>query len=197
MGIDPLTHKLLPPPPAAEQPLPPPPPPAAEQPPPPEEQNRTEDLADIPAVDEPISTKDCDDQVKFIEELVDSDFCVDEIPVIEPHEILLSCEDNPSTSTSSSSSSSSMNLLEELQFSPGFDDYCSELMNNMWFDDLGGLDLMMMNCDSDDHHQVQYPIMVADDQIQECWDFWVNVLIKLNIYIPCKFVIPIDFLVIE
>ncbi|KAL0396449.1 UNVERIFIED_CONTAM: Transcription factor [Sesamum calycinum] len=145
MGIDPLTHKPLPPPAAPDQP--PQEPPAAQEPPEAaaEDQNKIEEVIDIPATsDQPKPTsvestinnsesakKNLDDD--NIMELVNinNDFCIDEIPVIEPHEILISCDENsstPSSSSSSSSSSYSSNVLEELQFSPSFDDYYSEIM---------------------------------------------------------------------
>ncbi|KAL0430411.1 UNVERIFIED_CONTAM: Transcription factor [Sesamum radiatum] len=200
MGIDPLTHKPLPPPPAPDQP--PQEPPAAQEPPPAaaEDQNKMEEVIDIPAMsdheaDHPKPTslesainnsesakKNLDDD--NIMELVNinNDFCIDEIPVIEPHEILISCDENsstPSSSSSSSSSSYSSNVLEELQFSPNFDDYYSEIMGgNMWYDDfMSGLDMLINQDDSDLNRDnvtviepplLQYPVMVTDE---ECWKF--------------------------
>ncbi|KAJ8526299.1 hypothetical protein K7X08_028776 [Anisodus acutangulus] len=58
-------------------------------------------------------------------------FCTDEVPLIEPHEILVpnSQESTPSTSSTSSSSS---NILEDLKFLPSFDEWPIE-NNNMEF----------------------------------------------------------------
>ncbi|KAL0423202.1 UNVERIFIED_CONTAM: Transcription factor [Sesamum radiatum] len=196
MGIDPLTHKPLPP--AAAPDQPPQEPPAAQEPPEAaaEDQNKMEEVIDIPATsDQPKPTsgestinnsesakKNLDDD--NIMELVNinNDFCIDEIPVIEPHEILISCDENsstPSSSSSSSSSSYSSNVLEELQFSPSFDDYYSEIMGgNIWYDDfMSGLDVLINQDDSDLNRDnvtviepplLQYPVMVTDE---ECWKF--------------------------
>lgn len=105
-------------------------------------------------------------------ELVNNyDFCVDEIPVIEPHEILLSSS-TPSSS-SSCSSSSSKNVLEEM---PNFDDYYSEIMkDDVWSDDFNGWDLLIDNMNEmsevmntrdnvtvGDPSLLQYPIMLVD-----------------------------------
>ncbi|KAI3462169.1 hypothetical protein Pfo_018832 [Paulownia fortunei] len=184
MGIDPLTHKPLPPP-TTDQPSQEPPLETAA------DQNKMEEVmmispaAEPPSLESTISESDKDDKDKIITscafdsiELVNNDFCIDEIPVIEPHEILLSCDENSSTpsssSTSSSSSYSSTNMLEELQFSPNFDDYYSGIMiNNIWYDDFSGLDLLIDH-DSWDNAtvaeppMVQYPIMVTDE---ESWNF--------------------------
>ncbi|KAL7135449.1 hypothetical protein ABFS83_11G097200 [Erythranthe nasuta] len=172
LGIDPLTHKPLPP---------PPPPPTTDQPPSDQEPEleTTTTTTDQNIVEEPLaknipaevgpttslfeSAKDCT-EVKTAAGstfdpagLVNADFCVDEIPIIEPHEILISCgaaaDDSlltPSCSTTTSSSCSSdspTNFLDELQFSPPplFDDYCGEMMiDNIWFDEyFNGLDLLI------------------------------------------------------
>ncbi|XP_019455773.1 PREDICTED: protein ODORANT1-like isoform X2 [Lupinus angustifolius] len=49
-------------------------------------------------------------------------FCTDEVPIIEPHEILVPCI--PSSSSTSTSSSNSTNFLEELQL-PDFEWSCN------------------------------------------------------------------------
>ncbi|KAL7094372.1 hypothetical protein ACP275_11G099700 [Erythranthe tilingii] len=161
LGIDPLTHK----------PLPPPPPPTTDQPPS-DQEPVLETITDHNIVEEPLakyipaeagpttslfeSAKDCT-EVKTAAGstfdpvgLVNGDFCVDEIPIIEPHEILISCggaDDSlltPScsttTTTSSCSSDSPTNLPAAL-----FDDYCCEMMiDNIWFDEyFNGLDLLI------------------------------------------------------
>ncbi|XP_022769989.1 protein ODORANT1-like [Durio zibethinus] len=84
-------------------------------------------------------------------------FCTDEVPLIEPHEILVPSA--PSTTSSSSSSCDSSKFLEELQF-PDFEwpsDYNTSSCNNsnnisnnlsFWDDYFGGWDLII-NDDSD------------------------------------------------
>ncbi|XVE78632.1 hypothetical protein DITRI_Ditri13aG0161800 [Diplodiscus trichospermus] len=80
-------------------------------------------------------------------------FCTDEVPLIEPHEILVpNCA--PSTSSSSSSSCDSSKLLEELHF-PDFEwpSDCNTSNNNdnnmrLWDDDFSSWDLLI-NDDSD------------------------------------------------
>ncbi|KAK4369785.1 hypothetical protein RND71_009260 [Anisodus tanguticus] len=70
-----------------------------------------------------------------VESVNNNVFCTDEVPLIEPHEILVpnSQESTPSTSSSSfSSSSSSSNILEDLKFLPSFDEWPTE-NNNMEF----------------------------------------------------------------
>ncbi|KAK4480089.1 hypothetical protein RD792_013146 [Penstemon davidsonii] len=178
MGIDPLTHKPLPPPPP-----PPPPPPATDQPPqePPavaENQNKTEvtdqttTLLDQSNNEEKIESPIIDSSIELIK---NNDFCIDEIPVIEPHEILLSYDQNLSTPSSSSSSSSpsSSNVIEEPQFSPSFEDYYNEIMNcNIWDDDFSSTLDFLINDDSEENRGnegaveplVEYPGMVLDDE---------------------------------
>lgn len=175
MGIDPLTHKPLPPPPTTEQP--PPVPPTIQEPP-------EEPVTHQPTSVEPTISESTQNEDKIVDsctfdpvELVNNyDFCVDEIPVIEPHEILLPYDDNSySTPSSSSSSSSSKNVLEEV---PSFDDYYSEMMNDdVWSDDFNGWDLLIDNMNEmsevmnmrdnvtvgADPCLLQYPIMVSDE----------------------------------
>ncbi|KAH6837599.1 myb domain protein 20 [Perilla frutescens var. hirtella] len=181
MGIDPLTHKPLPP-----------PPPATAPPPHEEEANEVvveqEEEEMIKHLELNISdSADKNDGNEIVDgckfgpmDLVNNDFCIDEIPVIEPHEILLSCDElTPSSSSSSSSSTSTYspkNMLEELHFSPSFDDYYSEIMtNSIWSDDLSGFDWAMNNDQRDDNSTsveaslLQYPVMVIDEDYS--WNF--------------------------
>ncbi|XWS47540.1 hypothetical protein CRYUN_Cryun14cG0161100 [Craigia yunnanensis] len=79
-------------------------------------------------------------------------FCTDEVPLIEPHEILVpNCA--PSTSSSSSSSCDSSKFLEELQL-PDFEwpSDCNTSSNNnnlsLWDDDFSSWDLLTSD-DSD------------------------------------------------
>lgn len=79
-------------------------------------------------------------------------FCIDEVPIIEPHEILVQCAPSSSTSTSSSTCSNSSNLFQDLQF-PDFEwpcDYNNSSNNSMglWNDDFSSWDLLI-NDDGD------------------------------------------------
>ncbi|KAL1566788.1 transcription factor MYB20-like [Salvia divinorum] len=155
MGIDPLTHKPLPPP--------------AVEPPQPEEADKVEEVIDSEGSEIVDSSK------SDPTEIVNNDFCIDEIPVMEPHEILLSCDEPTPSSSSSSSSSlySPTKVLEELHFLPSFD---SEIMmDSMWSDDFGGLELLINDGDQRDYATsfepslLQYPVMVMDEDYS--WNF--------------------------
>ncbi|KAK9105926.1 hypothetical protein Scep_022770 [Stephania cephalantha] len=99
-------------------------------------------------------------------------FCTDEVPLIEPHEILVPCAHS---SSSSSSSSTSYGNAEDIQFFPSLD-WSEECYSNMMlcFDDFNGWDLL---CDPDrksiavDPDQMifsQHSKMALD---QESWKF--------------------------
>lgn len=120
MGIDPVTH----------QPLPPPPPPPPE-------------AAAAPDNDDKIDSN----EVPLVE---NSDFCIDEIPVIEPHEILLpSDQSSPTPSTSSSCSSGGASSSDAL-LGRRFEDYCSEMMNsNIWEEEFGDVFDFLADFDGD------------------------------------------------
>lgn len=138
MGIDPNTHRPLPPPPVAE-----------DNPPVHEHSVATQEKSEL-TESSPILTESV--VIPAIEpvDLV-NDFSIDEIPVIEPHEIQLSYDDNLSTPSSSSSSSSNYynhntynggacisNAFGDMPFSPSFDDYCNEIINSsVWDGDFG------------------------------------------------------------
>ncbi|XP_073032413.1 uncharacterized protein [Primulina eburnea] len=140
MGIDPLTHKPLPPPVTGQ-------PPAA-----PSLNTAVEGEHPLAAPDITMQSNtnnvellnDDDDKTKIpfaSIELILEDFCIDEIPVIQPHEIMFSFDETcpPSSSSSSSSSSpSSSNMREEITFSPTLDYYY-----NIWEDDFSGSDLLI------------------------------------------------------
>lgn len=180
MGIDPLTHKPLPPP-------PPPPEPTQEQ----ENQNSSET--------ETVVTIQDDEKQSMSEaeapsmEVINNGFCTDEVPLMEPHEILVSESSVPcsSSSTCTSSNTNINNLLEDLEFLPTFDwlngDACTT--NNMGFwdmhDDFNYLDLLNNDIDIDINNDVltvnpllpppsahhdfnQYSRMVMDE---ESWKF--------------------------
>ncbi|KAE8021958.1 hypothetical protein FH972_007803 [Carpinus fangiana] len=103
-------------------------------------------------------------------------FCTDEVPLVEPSEILVPCAPSSSTSSSSSSSSNSSNLFQDLQF-PDFEWPCDYNGHNnmaLWDDDFSSWDLLI-NDDvvHDDRKQItvdpsliQCPRMVLD---QESW----------------------------
>ncbi|XP_047323295.1 transcription factor MYB20-like [Impatiens glandulifera] len=121
MGIDPLTHEIDPDQlPHQELPTPPPPP--------------EETTTIVPSVDESLPRDDLEakqmDGHVFFEELDTSiltfdssnEFCTDEVPMIQPHEIQM----GPISGSSSSSSSSSSMLEEELGL-PSFELQCDFL----------------------------------------------------------------------
>ncbi|KAB1208087.1 Protein ODORANT1 [Morella rubra] len=99
-------------------------------------------------------------------------FCTDEVPLIEPDEILVPCAPSSSTSSSSSSSSNSSNLFQDLQF-PDLEWPCD--YNNsigLWSDDFSTWNLLIN--DDGDREQIvdpslsQCPRMGLD---QESWAY--------------------------
>lgn len=157
MGIDPLTHKPLPPP-------PPPPEPTQDQ----ENQNSSEMDQNIDtdtSIDTVTVQEDVNQSISeapSMEVLINNGFCTDEVPLIEPHEILVSESSVPcsSSSTSTSSNTNINKLLEDLEFLPTFDwlngDACTT--NNMGFwdlhDDLNIMDLLNNDFDSDRNNDI-------------------------------------------
>ncbi|KAL0449674.1 UNVERIFIED_CONTAM: Transcription factor [Sesamum latifolium] len=187
MGIDPLTHKPLPPP-TTE----PPPEEAAEPKRPVEEvvhpaaettslqESAVTESAEFHIHEDKITSPFDSSELLLVN---NSDFCIDEIPVIEPQEILLSSNESssPSSSFASSSScsysnSSSSNVLEDLQFSPGFEDYCSEIMNSgIWDDDFSSTLELLTDFDSEMNRvnavvlEPSVVKMMTDEE--NCWKF--------------------------
>ncbi|KAJ8551703.1 hypothetical protein K7X08_021718 [Anisodus acutangulus] len=105
--------------------------------------------------------KSCPNNVEStIVEVNNNGFCTDDVPLIEPHEILVpnSQESTPSTSSSSFSSSSSSNILDDLKFLPSFDEWPME--NNMGFDweinDFSSTLDFLLDDDSDMMNNVTY-----------------------------------------
>lgn len=104
-----------------------------------------------------------------IVEVNNNGFCIDEVPLIEPHEILVQ-ESTPSTSSSSFSSSSSSNILEDLKFLSSFDEWplMENNNNNMGFgweinnDFSSTLDFLL----EDDHSD-----MMNNVTFDESWKF--------------------------
>ncbi|XP_075084615.1 transcription factor MYB20 [Nicotiana tabacum] len=85
----------------------------------------------------------------IVHEVNNNGFCTDEVPLIEPHEILVPSKSTPSTSSSSSSSSSS-NIIEDLKFLPSFDDW--PMGNDMgfgWENDFSSTLDFLLNDDND------------------------------------------------
>ncbi|KAL2499007.1 myb domain protein [Abeliophyllum distichum] len=179
MGIDPLTHRPLPAtttqPPDNELPLP--------EAPPSEEADQNKEV-DTPLQSIITEPKDGEKSIAtspFESMEVNNDFCIDEIPVIEPHEILIPCENSstPASSSSSSPPSSSSSggggfssiLIEDLEFPTTFD--YNEIMSSIWEDDfISSLDLYN---NYDIHKNItvepplmQFPLMVSDE---ESWKF--------------------------
>jgi len=128
-----------------------------------------------------------------LNQLVNNGFCTDEVPIIEPNEILMPCAPS-SSSTSSSSSSNSTNILQDLQL-PDFEWCCdysdsSLIINNnnhedkninnsamaLWDDDdfISKLNWLINEDDDSDGNQVfdgsltQFSRMVTDS---ESWAF--------------------------
>ncbi|KAL0350259.1 UNVERIFIED_CONTAM: Transcription factor [Sesamum radiatum] len=189
MGIDPVTHKPLQPP-TTE-----PPPEEAAEPKRPEEEV-VQPAAETTSLQESTMTESAEFHIHEDKitspfdssELLlvnNSDFCIDEIPVIEPQEILLSSNENsspPSSSSSSSSSSSysysnslSSDVLEDLQLWPGFEDYYSEIMNSgIWDDDFSGTLELLNDVDSEMNTVnavVLEPSVVKMITDEESWKF--------------------------
>lgn len=167
MGIDPLTHKPISISTETDQ-----------QPQQEEEQKQQEtSLTDDTSL-QSSSVSEAKEEEKFME--VINGFCTDEVPLIEPSEILVPCAPSSSTTSSSSSSSSnSNNLFQDLQF-PDFEWPCdynnSHNSMGLWDDDFSSWDLLINIADDDDRKQStvvdpslsQCPRMVLD---QECWGY--------------------------
>ncbi|XP_042031261.1 transcription factor MYB20-like [Salvia splendens] len=164
MGIDPTTHQPLPTP-AVDQPLP--------------ESEKTESKSTT-FEQSTISTDDSNNDEKIIESNNDvllvssSDFCIDEIPVIGPHEIMLAPDQSsptPSCSSSCSSNGASWPNAAGLA-AQSFEDYCSEIVNSdIWeqdfkdvFDLLGDFESDLkeedaMNLDSSSWEMIKFNVM--------------------------------------
>ncbi|KAI7745458.1 hypothetical protein M8C21_028561 [Ambrosia artemisiifolia] len=140
MGIDPLTHKPLPPPvlPTDQQSSP-----QTLLPQPVDEAPDTEKtIFTKPMITNQDEHEEYEEKKSTVEESHVVDFCMDEIPLIEPHEILLFTNTNilPPLSSSSSSSSTSSNydisacnqnaVYDQLDQSlPNIDQWCSSAFN--------------------------------------------------------------------
>ncbi|XP_020213552.1 transcription factor MYB20 [Cajanus cajan] len=112
-----------------------------------------------------------------------NEFCTDEVPIIEPNEILVPSAPSTSptttttsSSTTSSSYSNSSNFLEDLLL-PDFDDYNDNNIDNnnssmtLWDDDfIRSLNWLINDDDDGDRNQVfdaplnQYPKVIMDSE---------------------------------
>ncbi|KAL5573847.1 hypothetical protein UlMin_023444 [Ulmus minor] len=129
MGIDPLTHKPLPTVTDQSQPQP-------------QHQNKTETtLFQSSTVSEAAKAEE-NTSITFdpMELMNENAFCTDEVPLMEPHEIVVSCAPSSSTSSSSCSSSNSSNFLEDLQL---LDFGWNESEITLWDHDINGWDLLI------------------------------------------------------
>ncbi|KAB5560887.1 hypothetical protein DKX38_005844 [Salix brachista] len=196
MGIDPLTHRPLP---TIETPPPPPPAPQQEN----QVQNiiqeleqragqqqssSTNDVSELDQNEEPETslqsaiTQDEENNMGRSYETMEvvNDFCIDEVPLIEAHEMLVPGGPSPSTAATSSSSSSSSSLygsnsiLDELLL-PDFEWPINNVEIGSWDDDLSGLDLLFGDVDSGrkqatmfDPFLDQCPGMILD---QDSWTY--------------------------
>ncbi|KAJ4833869.1 hypothetical protein Tsubulata_039779 [Turnera subulata] len=166
MGIDPLTHKPL-----SSSELPSPPPQQQELQIPQETEQQQQNPSCLPNVltepdqnnqletslqsnithDVEVEDKNISSSCTFGTMDIMDGFCVDEVPIIEPHEMLVhpssTCAPSSSASSSSSSSNGSNNILEDLQFS----DF--EWPNNgigLWEEEyLSSWDMLINDADSD------------------------------------------------
>ncbi|CAA2991858.1 ODORANT1 [Olea europaea subsp. europaea] len=175
MGIDPFTHKPLPT--TTTIQLPDNEQAGGPKPTPQQSEVADQDKEEAVVVETPLQStindqaKDGDKSIHaglFDSMEVNNDFCIDEIPLIEPHEILITCENSSSSPSSSSSSSSSStdttvggrflsNLLEDLEFATTFD--YNEIISSIWDDDfVTSLDLYN-NCDDNSNIMVEPPLL--------------------------------------
>ncbi|KAJ9147258.1 hypothetical protein P3X46_029436 [Hevea brasiliensis] len=190
MGIDPLTHKPLP---------------TTETPPPQEQQEvqeqqqaqscSTNAMAELEhkketetsiqsSITEEAKVEEDKSMISTFDtmELMNNGFCIDEVPLIEPHEMLVPCAPSSSSTTTSSPSSSSHgsnnNFLEDFQFSD-FEWPVND--TDLWGDDLSSCWDLLINDADYDRKQVaainhnpppinQCPRMVLD---QDSWTYGI------------------------
>ncbi|OIW14160.1 hypothetical protein TanjilG_21300 [Lupinus angustifolius] len=181
MGIDPITHKPISnandqtqtqPEQQTQQPL-------KEQH---QQQSSTESSTIIDAIEEDKTITPLFDSMEIMNE-----FCIDEVPIIEPNKILVPYAPSTSTSTTSSSSSNSTNFIEdfllqdfELSHKHNENDIINSIDNNnssmaLWDEDfMRSWDLLIKDDDDDSRKQVfdcslsQYQRIVMDS---ESWDY--------------------------
>ncbi|XP_050368651.1 transcription factor MYB20-like [Argentina anserina] len=93
----------------------------------------TDDISEIDQINEEAKSEDKVEFVTMDHDDLLNGFSIDEVPLIEPHEIHLvpNCAPSSSTSSSSSCSNSSSNFLEDLQYLPDFEWLNSDYSNNI------------------------------------------------------------------
>ncbi|CAK9145427.1 unnamed protein product [Ilex paraguariensis] len=153
MGIDPLTHKPLP----IATDDPPQPTPKEQQEPPPSSSIGTSEMDQNKETELQTSMRSTITEAKEDEDKimtspypfdsmeVNSGFCIYEVPLVKPSEIVLPCDLPPSTSSFSSSGASYVGSSEMLEDLPPFDWHCA-YNNNMfgfWEDDFSDLDRLI------------------------------------------------------
>ncbi|XP_074371167.1 transcription factor MYB20-like [Apium graveolens] len=158
MGIDPLTHKPLPPPTDKSQ----------------EQENQKHSSYEMQSICE-----------ASLLEVTNNGFCIDEVPLVEPHEILVPnssapCSSSTTTTTTTSSNTNINSLLEDLEFLPTYDwlNGDGSTTNNMGFWDMddafSSLDSLINDIDYDrinpppTHDFNQFSRMLLGD---ESWKF--------------------------
>ncbi|KAE8730463.1 MYB315 protein [Hibiscus syriacus] len=166
-GIDPLTHKPLSP--AEEHHRP-------QQ----QEQKKQDDKTKEPETSSSLKStitkpKEEEENHPMVKDVEINGFCTDEVPLMEPHEILVpNCPPSTSSSSPSSSSCHSSMFLEELQHFPGFDwpsdDYNASNGLSLWNDDFNIWDLLI-NEESDKRlpldHSLSSPQMGFDQDSRQ------------------------------
>lgn len=93
-------------------------------------------------------------------EIMNNGFCIDEVPLIEPNEILVPTSTPSTSSSSNSSSSDSSKLIEDLQV-PDF-----EWLSGLWDEDLSNWDLgtqEIVTNNVDDHIQLSRSMVLDQD----------------------------------
>ncbi|GAA0183904.1 DNA-binding transcription factor [Lithospermum erythrorhizon] len=153
MGIDPITHKPLST--TTQQPQ------ESPKNQPPIQQNVEEKVIGESSIMQSTVRQTNEEVFDFME--VNNGFCTDEVPLIQPNEILVTnfgpTTTNSSTSPcSSSSSSNNNNLFEDMQFLENLDQWQPELdyiipIGTLWDDDefVSNLDLFLNNTNSDEN----------------------------------------------
>ncbi|KAL2531268.1 myb domain protein [Abeliophyllum distichum] len=120
MGIDPLTHKSLP---TTTT--------TTEREEPSSRDEPEEEAAAAMAAETSLQSTVTEDKIPFDSMEMDNNFCIEQVPIIESHEILDSFINPSSPSTSYDGSSS--NVLEDLQFLPNLDwEYDHNSIMSIW-----------------------------------------------------------------
>nr|URY18955.1 MYB protein [Zanthoxylum bungeanum] len=132
-----------------------------------------------------VNTEEADkmSMTSTMEEIMNNNFCTDDVPLIEPHEILVPCLSSSSSSSTSSASTSSCSyssdnssnkFLEEWQFQDfewpaacdNYENICNNINTSLWDDDLSNWDLLINDDDAAAATFSQCPKMDLD---QDSW----------------------------